>query len=81
MATKKQIRANKENSKKSTGAISTQGKQTVSKNAITHGLLSNRLLLDNESVKDWQSLVDGLNQSINPDGYLESLGTARQAIN
>ena len=45
MATKAQIKANRENAKKSTGPRTEEGKQRVSLNALKHGLLARDAVL------------------------------------
>ncbi len=71
MATQKQINANRENAKLSTGPRSAEGKQIVSGNRILHGVLSNKLLLDNESPLEYRILMDGLLSELKPVGTLE----------
>lgn len=71
MATQKQINANRENAKLSTGPKSTVGKQVVSGNRIHHGILSNKLLLENESPQEYQTLLDDLLSQLKPVGTLE----------
>ena len=71
MATKKQICANQQNAKKSTGPTSVEGKREVSANRITHGILSTKLLLAGESSQDYQSLLNDLQVQLRPVGVLE----------
>ena len=71
MTTDKQILANRKNAQKSTGPKSIQGKGKVSCNRITHGILSNKLLLEGESPDDYQSLLDDLLTQLRPIGTLE----------
>jgi len=71
MATKKQILANRQNAQKSTGPTSTKGKAIVSGNRITHGILSDKLLLEGENPDDYQSLLDDLQSQLRPAGTLE----------
>ena len=40
MATEAQIKANQENAKKSTGPVTSAGKEISSMNAVTHGIKS-----------------------------------------
>ena len=63
MTTEKQRRANKANAQLSTGAKTEAGKAIVSGNAIRHGILSRRLILDGESSDDYSQLLDGLMES------------------
>ena len=48
MATKAQIKANRENAKKSTGPRTEEGKARVSLNALKHGLLARDAVLPSE---------------------------------
>lgn len=80
MTTAKQKAANKANSKKSTGASSAAGKAAVAKNALKHGLLSQRIILDGEDAQDFEALLAGLLQSTAPDGMLERLMVEKVAV-
>ncbi len=71
MTSEKQIRANKQNAKKSSGPKSAEGKREVSSNRITHGILSDKLLLGGENPQDYQSLLDNLQAQLRPVGALE----------
>lgn len=71
MTTPKQTAANKANAKKSTGPKTAAGKATVAGNAISHGILSQRLFLEDESPDDFQALQDDLRQALRPMGALE----------
>lgn len=80
MATAKQAAANKANSQKSTGATTAEGKATVSKNAIRHGLLSQRLIITGEEIQDFDALLVGLMQSVAPEGMLEKVLVEKVAV-
>jgi hypothetical protein len=54
MSSQKRIKANQANALKSTGAKTPKGKLVVAGNALKHGLLSNRLVLEGESHEDYQ---------------------------
>jgi hypothetical protein len=71
MTTEKQIKANQANSKKSTGAVTSEGKAIVASNAIKHGLFSSRLILTDESHNEYGLLLDDLIHSLQPVGALE----------
>lgn len=73
MTTAKQIATNQANSKKSTGAITNDGKAIIAGNAIKHGLFSQRLILTDENLDEYALLIDGLINSLNPVGTLEQL--------
>jgi hypothetical protein len=71
MTSAKQVSANKENAKKSTGPKSDDGKIQVAGNAIKHGILSQRLILPGEDQQDFIHLQDDLRLSLRPVGMLE----------
>jgi hypothetical protein len=48
MASDKQMRANRQNARKSTGPKTPEGKAVARLNALKHGLLSQQILLPNE---------------------------------
>lgn len=58
--TKAQIKANRQNAKRSTGPTSIQGKLKVSQNAITHGIFAASLLLPNENAEEFKTLCQGI---------------------
>ena len=71
MTTEKQTIANQANSKKSTGAVTSEGKAIIASNAIKHGLFSSRLILTDESPNEYGLLLDDLIHSLQPVGTLE----------
>ena len=71
MTSKKQILANQQNAQKSSGPKSAEGKSKVSGNRITHGILSDKLLLTGDNPLDYQSLLDDLQAQLRPAGALE----------
>ncbi len=80
MTTEKQITANRANSQKSTGARTAEGKETISQNALKHGLLSERLITSTENAQDYFALLAGLVDSLNPIGMLETVLVERIAV-
>lgn len=80
MATKKQVDANRQNALKSTGAKTKEGKKTVSKNRLKHGILSQRLILDGECTNEFQELVADLECYFKVSGRMEELLVERMAI-
>ncbi len=84
MTTGKQIEANQENALLSTGAISQEGKATVSQNAIKHGIFSKDLVIKSEvgqeSEVEYLELLDGLVESFVPQGKMENLLVEKIAI-
>ena len=80
MTSKKQTAANQANSKKSTGATSEQGKNVVALNAVKHGIFSTRLIMPFESADEYGQLIDGLIESLKPDGSVEQLLVEKVAV-
>ncbi|GAB3626941.1 hypothetical protein PTE30175_03542 [Pandoraea terrae] len=80
MTTAKQTAANQKNAHKSLGPVTPQGKVKASGNAMKHGVLSARLLLDDENPEDFQLLLDGLQASLRPNGSLELTLVERIAV-
>jgi hypothetical protein len=76
----KQTAANQANAKLSTGPKSIEGKQAVSGNRTTHGILSTRLFLADESPEEYQTLLDGLQVQLRPVGALELSLVERIAV-
>ncbi len=67
MTTLKQIAANRENAKRSTGPRTAEGKRRASQNAITHGLHSHDFLTDIESEDDYHVFHDQLIHDYQPE--------------
>ena len=53
MSTQKQIKANRKNSRKSTGPKTAEGKAKVSKNAVKHGLFAAEAVVTGENQADY----------------------------
>lgn len=82
MTTPKQIAANTQNSKQSTGPKSDSGKLAASKNALRHGLLSKRLVISElEKQKEWNTHYQEIIESLSPVGGLEIKLAERIAVN
>lgn len=73
MSSPKQIKANRLNSKKSTGPKTPEGKATVSGNALKHGLLAAETRLPWENSEDLALLSGRLLASLKPEDELEQL--------
>lgn len=71
MTTQKQAAANKSNALKSTGAKTPAGKSVVAGNAIKHGILSSRILLEGEDAALFGQLRDEMTAALRPVGILE----------
>lgn len=79
MATDKQIEANRQNAKKSTGPKNKTSKARVSKNAIKHGLLATEIVLPSENKQEFDDLSQELTFSLNPEGAIENILVRRIA--
>jgi hypothetical protein len=71
MATEKQIQANRNNAKKSTGPRTEEGKSRVSQNALKHGLLARDAVITGEDPAAYEAQLAALEADIQPDGALE----------
>ena len=80
MATEKQIAANRQNAKKSSGPRTSEGRAKVALNALKHGLLAKAALLPDEDGAAFQRFADDLLTGLQPVGALESL-LAEQIVN
>ena len=56
-----------------TGPRTTQGKQRASRNATKHGVLSKVVVLKGESRAEYEELLTGLQETLQPEGTLEEL--------
>lgn len=72
MTSLKQIKANQENAEKSTGPISTEGKEIVARNAIRHGILSTRTYVEDGEQELYREFSERLTRCLNPNGSYES---------
>jgi hypothetical protein len=66
MTSKKKAGANRQNALKSTGPKTSEGRAAVRLNALTHGLLSQQTLLQDEERSSWCSLVNVSAPNCNP---------------
>ena len=79
-ATIKQLTANRANALVSTGPTSVGGKGKASRNATQHGILSARLLVDDEEADDYGALLRELVGALRPVGAAEAALVERIAI-
>ena len=79
MSDRRQL-ANPTNASKSTGPITENGKATASANSLRHGILSDRLFLENEDPAEFQQLQIDLQSSLAPVGAIELTLVERIAI-
>ena len=68
MTSKRKIRANQENAKKSTGPTSPEGKDTASGNSYKHGIWAKELVILKEESADYEKLVSDLEAALEPTG-------------
>jgi len=73
VATENQILANQLNSKKSTGPKTSEGKEAIKHNALTHGLLAQGSVLPGESEDLFRRLRVSLEEELEPSGTAEHL--------
>lgn len=67
----KQIKANQENAKNSSGPKTKEGKVRSSRNALTHGLTAERVIIPGEDATDFEFLLNGLFVAYGPATTLE----------
>ena len=72
MTSQKQIEANQQNAKKSTGPKSEDGKAIVALNAIKHGILSEKLPIDEEEFAQYAEFYEMMQFELKPEGGLQS---------
>ena len=66
---------------KPTGPRTEQGKQRSSRNATKHGVFSKVIILKGESRDEYEELLAGLHESLQPEGTLEELLVENLAVN
>ena len=80
MTTQKQIAANRRNAQLSTGPKSAEGKEIVSRNAITHGLTASRAVVLPEEEQDFARFRAALEEEWLPQGATEKLHFERALL-
>jgi hypothetical protein len=71
MATKRQIKANRQNAKRSTGPITAAGRAQSKRNALKHGLTAREVTVDNEEASKFEAFRDDIVRDLAPEGALE----------
>jgi len=71
MASPAQIAASLANAAHSTGPVTPSGKETVSRNALTHGLTATRLIIPGENPADLEALSAAIVHRYNPQNFDE----------
>src|SRR2546429_2780358 len=70
--TRRRIRANRRNARKSTGPKSAKGKRIVSRNALTHGLRSQHFpILPYENSAEYREFEEAMERDCYPQGILQ----------
>ncbi|MHC4752381.1 MAG: hypothetical protein ACYTFW_21215, partial [Planctomycetota bacterium] len=77
MSTQSQINANQQNSQKSTGPRSAEGKATVSQNAVKHGLFASEAVIKGENEADFDLFNKEMLDELAPAGFMESILAGR----
>jgi hypothetical protein len=72
MTTEKQIHANQQNAKQSTGPRTEEGKQTSSQNALKYGLLAKRSVIPGEDPAEFDALVTWFENTFHPSNAYEA---------
>ena len=78
--TEQRLAANRINAQSSTGPVTARGKSIAARNATRHGLLSTRLLLNDEDASEFQHLLGELMGSLRPTDPVERLLVERIAV-
>lgn len=72
MASERKRQANRRNAQKSTGPRTARGKSIVSRNALRHGLMSQRVpVLPFENEFEYRALADAMERDLRPKGILQ----------
>ncbi|MEE1877951.1 hypothetical protein [Altererythrobacter litoralis] len=80
MATKRQIEANRRNAQQSTGPRSAEGKEASSRNALKHGVLSEKAVCYHEDRDAFDALLEQLAHELEPKTALECTLVERLSI-
>ena len=73
MTTARQITANQQNAKLSTGPRTAEGKAIASRNALKHGLLATSALLPGENADVFNAFKEGMVEDFQPVGVVETV--------
>ena len=73
MASQQQIDANRQNAQKSTGPKTPQGKVTVSRNAMTHGLTALNACINGEDLDEFDATRQSFENELKPVGPVQTL--------
>src|SRR5271157_613026 len=81
MSTQRQKEANKQNSQKSTGPKSEEGKAKSALNRLSHGLASNATLVHGEDPEEFKALLTDLATEYDPATATEQILVEKIALN
>jgi hypothetical protein len=81
MATPRQIAANRQNSQKSTGPKSEEGKAKSALNRLSHGLTSNATIVPDENPEEFQALLYDLMGEYDPATPTEQILVEKMCVN
>jgi hypothetical protein len=70
-SSQKRIEANRRNAKRSTGPRTPAGKSTARRNALKHGLTSEKLVVLGEDAEEFQCMADGHRAAFRPQNAVE----------
>src|SRR6516225_8351701 len=71
MASRKQIEANRSNARNGSGPRTAEGKARSSRNALTHGLTAQEIIIPGEDVAAYRSFEQQLIDDLQPNGACE----------
>jgi len=80
MATKRQIEANRQNAKRSTGPITAEGRARSKRNALKHALTAREITVDDEEACKFEAFRDDIVEDLAPEGALEEALRERVAM-
>ena len=81
MSSEKRIAASRANGKKSRGPVTEEGKRASSRNAQTHGLCANTIIIQGESVERFNSMLAALIDVHRPTDEMEMQLVEAMAVN
>jgi len=73
MSSNAQVEANRRNSQKSTGPKTPEGKARARLNAVTHGLLCDKAVIDGEDAELFAEHCRSMEEALAPEGAMEEL--------
>ena len=85
MTSEKQVQANAENARLSTGPVTDEGKSIVARNAVKHGIFAKDLVINagdgREDELEYHELLTELKRDFGPEGRMEMLLVEKIAVN